>query len=59
MPSFNLKLCERSRLSFLFGRSGENESLKRWIVADARLKSRSLTPDSLLAFLYHDDKGIL
>lgn len=43
----------------MFDRSGENERLQQWIVAEAVLKSRSLTPNPLLAFLYHGVRGVL
>lgn len=60
MPALNLNNNPvREGLPFLFDRSGENESLKRWRVAEAVLKSWSLTPNPLLASLCHHVKGIL
>ena len=46
----NLKKSpSREALPFSLGGCGENESVKRWIVAEARLESRSLTANPLLA----------
>lgn len=59
MSSFNLSDNPVRGLSLSFDRSGEKESLKRGLVAEVMLKSRSLAPNPLLTFSSRGVKGIL